>query len=130
MPYSFSIDKGQRLIRLRVEGTLSADEWMTSFTAITKHPDFQGDFDHIVDINTLVADREFSAHLITRATHDRLHGKALAGARLAIIAGNHFSRAVARMYRDLVQDEAWFMIRIFDDVAGAEHWLRHPQQAA
>ncbi|MGB0721499.1 MAG: hypothetical protein ACPGU7_03785 [Gammaproteobacteria bacterium] len=130
MPFTFEIAPSKHIVHLRIEGVLSDSEWLASSSDITTHPDFRNDFDHIVDISAMRVDSGLGSNLIARGVHDRLHGRELSQARLAIVASNHLSRAVARMYCDLVQDGAWVMIRIFDDTAAAEHWLRRDHQAA
>ncbi len=123
MAITYRIDKTAKLIRARVFGEISFDDFRTTLREMLEDPDFDPSFGRLWDIR--------EARLILSG--DDVRGlaqvvrKFVGGRRSAVVAQSDLAYGLARMYSALVE-EAGIDVQAFRDMDEAMTWLQEPAQ--
>lgn len=122
MPYEFSIEPNNNLIRERYSGTVTLEDMLDCAKAEWIHPDYRRHMNLVCDFRgvdyTLTADEM------------RTLGQFLADGgpvgRTAVVVGSTLGRGLTRMFELTTTSEhhVWSAIRVFTDLDEAECWAR------
>lgn len=118
MPFFYQIDKRQRLIHFRVEGTVVSRNLVAHQREVRDDPDFDPTFSVLAD---------FTAVTNVEANNEAVHDLASSDpmnrdCRRALVVDNDVVYGLARMYQmllDLSEDNC----RIFRSMGEAREWL-------
>jgi hypothetical protein len=121
MAFSFTIDGDHGVVRFVAENVFSSRDLLESIKQVTAHPDFQPDYDHLVDMRAVSAFQPDTKDIRIRSQHDRENVR-LDTSRIAIVATNNVVFGMARMYETFMEG-ADVTVRTFRDMAEAEAWL-------
>ena len=123
MAITYCIDKTAKLIRARVFGEISFDEFRTTLREMVEDPDFDPSFGRLWDIrearSTLSGEEVRGIAEVVR--------KFVGGRRSAVVTRTDVGYGLARMYSALVE-EAGIDVQAFRDMDEAMMWLQAPAQ--
>ena len=123
MAITYRIDKTAKLIRARVFGKISLDEFRTTLREMVEDPDFDPSFGRLWDIrearSTLSGEEVRGIAEVVR--------KFVGGRRSAVVTRTDVGYGLARMYSALVE-EAGIDVQAFRDMDEAMMWLQAPTQ--
>jgi hypothetical protein len=121
MAFSFTIDGDHGVVRFTGEDVFSSRDLMESIKQVTAHPDFQPDYDHLVDLRDVTSFEPDSGDIRKRSQQDRENIR-LDTSRIAIVATSNVVFGMSRMYETFMEG-ADVTVRTFRDMAEAEAWL-------
>jgi hypothetical protein len=122
MPWHFEVDRLRRVVQVRVHGTLCDQDLLDGDEALRNHPEFQPDFDQLIDMREAVG-----AKVTTDGIRALAHKPPLFSpeSRRAIVVLTDLGFGMARMF-ELLREGKSGEIRVFRDLAEANDWLdRH-----
>ena len=123
MAITYRIDKTTKLIRARVFGEISFDEFRTTLLEMLEDPDFDPSFGRLWDVREA---RSILSGEEVRGIAEVVR-KFVGGRRSAVVARTDVGYGLARMYSALLE-EAGIDVQAFRDMDEAMMWLQEPAQ--
>lgn len=123
MAITYRIDKTAKLIRARVFGEISFDDFRTTLREMLEDPDFDPSFGRLWDVREA---RTILSGEDVRGIAEVVR-KFVGGRRSAVVAQTDVAYGLARMYSALVE-EAGIDTQAFRDMDEAMTWLQAPAQ--
>lgn len=119
MPITHAIATDRPLIRVRIWGTITADELTTHYERLAGDPAFDPSFWQLTDVRELDY-LDASARAVQSAAESRIFFR---GVRRAILVATDYQEAAARTFASYASDVEQ-LVEVFRDSAAAEQWLQ------
>jgi hypothetical protein len=119
MPWDFEIDPAQRLIRIRVQGTLRDRDLLGVDAALRNHCEFDPSFNSLIDLREAIGGEVTAAGVQVLAQQPPLLAP---NSRSALVVPTDLGFGMARMF-ELLREGKPGEVRAFKDLDGAREWL-------
>ncbi len=118
MPITTTIDRWLGMIFTIAEPVMTDQDWLQHQAALRDRPDFDPDFDQLLDFRP-VADCRLSPEILRLTAANPIFG---ARSRQAFVAANNLTYGMCRMFEILSAGHS-FRIEVFRDMRAAAEWL-------
>jgi hypothetical protein len=122
MPWDFEIDHAQRLVRVRVHGTMCDHDLLDADAALRDHPEFDPSFDQLIDLREATGSEVTTAGVQKLAQQPPLFAPS---SRRALVVSTDLGFGMARMF-ELLREGKSGEVRAFRELDKAREWLDLP----
>jgi hypothetical protein len=122
MPIEICVLPGQRLVETRASGSVEDADLLTATDRIAANPDFEADFDQLVDLSGATASSVTPAGLRAMLGRDPIFAPS---SRRAVVAPEDLGFGLARMF-EMHRDGEAGELRVFRARHEAVGWLARP----
>ena len=126
MAYSYTIDKKNRVARVKVTGHDTVFINKARIAAITKDPDWKPGYNVLVDFRGTYKFDLSVPDIEELATLHRELEDVIGNGRLAVVAPDDVVYGVSRMWETVTEGHTFMTTYIFRNLRDAEEWLGIP----